>query len=216
MLIQYLFSFICITGLFSAFLMILTIQPIIRLALIIKIFVKSAFILIILDYYFLGLTFIIVYVGAIAILFLFVIKMAEVHKERLNKKEIKIDYFISNNNILFNKNLVLRLPLNLESLNNKTLNNKTLNNNNLINYLISLIFILTIFTLVLYLNYNSSNYNSTLDIWNFFTISYSSEFISFTDIQSLGFILFLGYPIIIVYLGMILWIVLIGILRISK
>ena len=82
MLIQYLFSFICITGLFSAFLMILTIQPIIRLALIIKIFVKSAFILIILDYYFLGLTFIIVYVGAIAILFLFVIKMAEVHKER--------------------------------------------------------------------------------------------------------------------------------------
>ena len=37
----------------------------------------SAFLYFLLDYYFLGLTYIIVYVGAIAILFLFVIMMCE-------------------------------------------------------------------------------------------------------------------------------------------
>jgi hypothetical protein len=70
---------VCIIGIFSAFLMILSTQPITRLALLIKIFIMSAFLFLFLDYYFLGLTYIIVYVGAIAILFLFVIKMAENH-----------------------------------------------------------------------------------------------------------------------------------------
>ncbi len=59
--------------------MILSTQPITRLVLLIMIFIKSAFLFLLLDYYFLGLTYIIVYVGAIAILFLFVIMMAETH-----------------------------------------------------------------------------------------------------------------------------------------
>jgi NADH-ubiquinone oxidoreductase chain 6 len=59
--------------------MILTTQPITRLALLITVFIMSALALIVLDFYFLGLTYVIVYVGAIAILFLFVIMMAEAH-----------------------------------------------------------------------------------------------------------------------------------------
>ena len=76
MFIKLLYNICCIIGIFSVLLKLLSIQPIIRLALLIKIFLKSAFIFLLLDYYFLGLTYIIVYVGAIAILFLFVIKMA--------------------------------------------------------------------------------------------------------------------------------------------
>lgn len=57
--------------------MIFNTQPITRLALLITVFIKSALKLNLLDYYFLGLTYIIVYVGAIAILFLFVIMMAD-------------------------------------------------------------------------------------------------------------------------------------------
>lgn len=59
--------------------MILSTQPITRLALLITVFIMSALVLIVLDFYFLGLTYVIVYVGAIAILFLFVIMMAEAH-----------------------------------------------------------------------------------------------------------------------------------------
>jgi hypothetical protein len=79
MFIKLLYIIVCIIGIFSAFLMLLSTQPITRLALLIKIFIMSAFLFLFLDYYFLGLTYIIVYVGAIAILFLFVIKMAENH-----------------------------------------------------------------------------------------------------------------------------------------
>ena len=76
MLIKLLYNICCIIGIGSVLLKILSIKPIIRLALLIKIFLKSAFIFLLLDYYFLGLTYIIVYVGALAILFLFVIKKA--------------------------------------------------------------------------------------------------------------------------------------------
>lgn len=53
------------------------------------------------------------------------------------------------------------------------------------------------------------------DIWNYYFVNYSSEFLTFTDIQSLGFLLYLAYPFITVLLGIILWCVLIGIIVIS-
>jgi di/tricarboxylate transporter len=53
------------------------------------------------------------------------------------------------------------------------------------------------------------------NIKEYFIPSYDNEFLTITDIQSLGFILYLGYPIIIVLIGVLLWCVLIGILRIS-
>jgi hypothetical protein len=53
-------------------------------------------------------------------------------------------------------------------------------------------------------------------ILSFFNPAWSTDLFTLTDIQSLGFILYLGYPVAIVLLGMILWIVLIGILCISS
>ena len=48
-------------------------NPIVKLLSLILTFLFSSFILILYDFYFLGLTYLIVYIGAIAILFLFVI-----------------------------------------------------------------------------------------------------------------------------------------------
>lgn len=58
-------------------------------------------------------------------------------------------------------------------------------------------------------------YLNNLGIWEYFLINYSAEFKNFTDIQSIGFLLYLTYPFITIILGIILWCVLIGILKIS-
>lgn len=60
-------------GIISSLMIITTLNQITRLGFIIKVFIKSSLLFIILNNQFLGLTYIIVYVGAIAILFIFVI-----------------------------------------------------------------------------------------------------------------------------------------------
>lgn len=74
------------------------------------------------------------------------------------------------------------------------------------------------FGFILFLSFNFFNldleYLNNFGIWKYFTSNYSSEFINFTDIQSLGFLLYLTYPFITIILGIILWCVLVGILRI--
>jgi len=64
-------------------------------------------------------------------------------------------------------------------------------------------------------SYNFFDITPVNDIWNYHIINYSAEFITFTDIQSLGFLLYLAFPFITILLGIILWVVLVGILRIS-
>ena len=119
----------------------------------------------ILDFYFLGLSYIIVYVGAISILFLFVIMITDTGK---TPKFIK-------------KESVRRWP----------------------------------WTLLLIIPLLYSSFKLEHNIMEYFIPSYNTEFITLTDVQSLGYILYLAYPIIIVLIGILLWCVLIGILRIS-
>lgn len=176
-MIKLLYLIITTIGIISSFKILTSLNPISRLAYLIKVFIKSAFIFLLLDNYFLGLTYIIVYVGAIAILFLFVIMMTE----------------------------TLLIP-----------SNSSLNNSNLGYSLLVIQFIL--FNLIAYPHLkDDSNFQfNNEDIYNFFYTSYSSEFINFTDIQSLGFFIFLSFPFIIVLIGILLWCVLVGIIRISN
>jgi NADH-ubiquinone oxidoreductase chain 6 len=60
---------------FASFLVLGSVHVMTRLALLIFIFLVAGLFFMIIDFYFLGLTYIIVYVGAIAILFLFVIML---------------------------------------------------------------------------------------------------------------------------------------------
>lgn len=85
MLIKILYLTLCSFGIISAFMILTSLNQITRLGFIIKVFIFNALIFILLDNYFLGLTYIIVYVGAIAVLFIFVIKMVNSSNE-LNKK----------------------------------------------------------------------------------------------------------------------------------
>jgi hypothetical protein len=55
----------------------------------------------------------------------------------------------------------------------------------------------------------------TLYIRSFFTPSYITEISTIKDIESFGYILYVGYPFIIILIGILLWCVLLGILRIS-
>lgn len=117
-----------------------------KLALLICTFIKIGLDYKILDFYFLGLTYIIVYVGAISILFLFVIMITNTGKTPNNliiKKE-------SNNYIL----LLLIIPLMIP-----------LDNDYIMEYYIP---------------------------------SYNTEFLTLTDIQSIGYMIYLAYPIIII------------------
>ena len=152
-----------------------------RLALLICTFIKIGLDYKILDFYFLGLTYIIVYVGAISILFLFVIMITDTGKTP----------------------------------NSPLLTNKV---SNIYGTALSVLFLLLLFSPFTFyfseavsLGLESNNSN----IQEYYVPSYNSEFLTITDIESLGYILYLGYPIIIVLIGVLLWCVLIGILRIS-
>ena len=52
-------------------------------------------------------------------------------------------------------------------------------------------------------------------VWNYFIIEPSSIFISFTDIESFGILLYIANPFITLLFGILLWCVLIGVIIIS-
>lgn len=72
--IYYTFGFI---SLIASLIVVSALNPIHRIGYLILVFMIGAFIFMLLDFYFLGQVYIIVYVGAIAILFLFIIMMVE-------------------------------------------------------------------------------------------------------------------------------------------
>lgn len=157
-----------------------SIDYITRLALLIKVFIMTGLLYIILDLKFQGQTYIIVYVGAISILFLFVIKMTEGGRApKLGEGSTK-----GRLEVIGIQLITLCVAASLR--------NSAKSNDLMI-----------------------LEPNNTSSINQFFTSSYSSEFITYTDISSFGYILYLAYPLITILIGILLWCVLIGILRIS-
>ena len=70
------YYFLGLVGLLSALMIVAALNPVHRIALLVLLFLVGSLLYIVLDYYFLGLTYIIVYCGAIAILFVFVIMLS--------------------------------------------------------------------------------------------------------------------------------------------
>jgi NADH:ubiquinone oxidoreductase subunit 6 (subunit J) len=138
------------------------ISPISKIAVLIFMYAIGGIILTYLDFYYLGLTYIIVYVGAIAIIFLFVVMMI-IDRNFIQQQSFLSIYFV----ILF---LGLILPEIIDV------------NSNILMYLQTDWYI--------YYNY-------------------------FTDIHLLSKILFNGYFLFILIIGIILWTILIGILDLN-
>lgn len=177
MILKNKYLILCLVCVVSLLVMISSIDYIQRLAFLIQVFIKSGLIYKILDFKFLGLTYIIVYVGAISILFLFVIKMTEAGRSpNLVKREEPYGWKLGPQ-----KGPLAKIwPLSpTEDMGPK-------------------------------IEHVGDS------IYSFFTPSYTSDFVSITDIEALGFILYLSFPLITILIAILLWCVLIGILRISK
>lgn len=178
---------------------------------------------------------------AIAILFLFVIMMAETFFTPLSDKQIlhgktSMPYLIEenekltdgqknvtkvSNSIEYGNILELSLPtsdfnstfnyLNFTLINPKKFINSTINFNSLSFQVLSTsIYILLFYPLNLWAKEETEGHS-----FNYFYSSYTSEFQTFNDIQLLGFMIYLAFPFITILLGVLLWCVLIGVLRIS-
>lgn len=78
MFINITFILLCQVGQFSSQYVVCAMNPIVRIGVQVVVFMVGAFIFMMLDFYFLGQTYIIVYVGAIAIQFQFVIMMVNI------------------------------------------------------------------------------------------------------------------------------------------
>ena len=167
-------------GLFiSSIILVTHYDPIKKLLSLIALFLSASFIFISYNFYFLGLTYLIVYIGAIAILFLFVIMMVPL--DNWNYSDHQIKWAISN------KTLYYSLIFFLASL--LTITYKLIDLENL----------------HIYQTFGIDTY----DWFNPLTLNLQ------TDIIILANILFVFWPILIILVSFLLWLILIGILHIS-
>lgn len=87
-MINYFFLFANLGIFLSAILLVTHWDPIRKLLSLISLFLFSTFLFLLLNFFFLGLTYLIVYIGAIAILFLFVIMMVPLENWLPTQKQI--------------------------------------------------------------------------------------------------------------------------------
>lgn len=166
----------------SALVLVTQWDPIQKLIALISLFIFSSFIFIILNFFFLGLTYLIVYIGAIAILFLFVIMMVPLD----NWATEKLDY------------------------SGPTL--RGVDSNKWVNYL----YYFLIFLLASALAYSFRLVYLENDmIFTYFNVNWSDAVQSYTDIHVLAELLYIKWPLIIVLISYILWLILIGVLWIT-
>lgn len=184
----------------SALVLVTQWDPIQKLIALISLFIFSSFIFIILNFFFLGLTYLIVYIGAIAILFLFVIMMVPLDNwategPHLDKVGLKLDYSGST---------LTPSILNAGS--------RGVDSNKWVNYL----YYFLIFLLASALAYSFRLVYLENDmIFTYFNVNWSDAVQSYTDIHVLAELLYIKWPLIIVLISYILWLILIGVLWIT-
>ena len=88
-MLDLLFTFICIFLLTSAVSVIISKNPIHSVLFLILVFVSTSGLLLLLQVEFLGMIFIVIYIGAISVLFLFVIMMLNIRIIELKENLIK-------------------------------------------------------------------------------------------------------------------------------
>ena len=158
-MIIYLYFILSFLLLLSSIAIVSIANPIYKILFLILIFFFGSSLFLILDFYFLGLTYFIVYIGAITILFLFIIMMIQ---------------------------LTVYTVWSLAP------------------------FIMSLFLLPMYQTYGLPE----LGIYNFFMIDWFILFITYTDIELMGYLIYLSYPFTLLIISFLLWLILIGILLI--
>lgn len=232
------FYAIGIVGLVSALVVASSLNPIHRIAFQIQVFLSGSFLMIILDFYFLGLTYIIVYVGAIMILFLFVIMMVQIHlmpvstsitpriqdaKSSVAALDDSTDRpsdlaLIEGHGIITQGTLSLSADTPLGGVRRSSNGVQT----RFLSFQIIQVPLLSqfVFTLInpsfqsKFINTNTG-YGGGDMVVNYFFPSWFIEFKTMTDLETLANILYLGYPTAQLIVGIALWAVLIGIIKVT-
>src|SRR5438552_12590284 len=122
---------ISIVSIISSIFVIISKNPIISVLYLIGLFLSISCYLIILGLNFIGLSYLLVYIGAVSILFLFILMLINVRISELlsdTNNSIPLGIIIS---ISFNYPVYQMLPYSLATFNNYTINLKNLNKNNI-------------------------------------------------------------------------------------
>lgn len=185
-----LIDLLTFTSILSALLVITARSPIISILFLIAVFINVAGYLILLGINFIALSYIMVYIGAIAILFLFVIMMMNIRLTEIN--QIGNDY---------SKNVPLAIIIAISL-------NVLLVSNNTFSKLDSVTLITKIFdylnNLVLGLN------NSDNSISAGFNVIYNNIFVNYEQINAIGGIMYSTYGLYLVLASFILLLAMIG------
>jgi len=168
MLINLLFYFFSNILLISSLLLIIVQNSIYSVLLLVLSFISSASLLFLLECEFIALIFIIIYVGAIAVLFLFVVMMLDIKSINLTKDTVKYFPFGS---------------------------------------FVGIIFLIEIL-IVVFKNFKINPYQKSF-LFNFYT-NWFEKIDSFTDLKSLGQILYTYYVLQFLIAGIILLLAVIG------
>jgi NADH-quinone oxidoreductase subunit J len=170
-MIIWLYYAVGLLALLSCLFVVSSFNPVNRLVALIITYLAGAFIYAFMDFYFISLTYIIVYVGAIAILFLFVIMMIPVH----------VDFTATKSN----------------------------------SYVFP-IFALSIASVALvFLAFNTMT-DLESGIVAYFYPSWATSFVAFSDVYTLGIMIYLAYPVSLILIGLALWVTLIGVIPLTS
>ena len=175
---------------------IITKNPIISVLFLIGLFLSISGYLILLGINFIGLSYILVYIGAVSILFLFILMLINIRiSELLNETSNTIPLAILST-IAFNYSIYQTLPYNIAVFNSYTIN------------------ISNIFYDIFYYNYNdylNKTFKFNDDIIYFVTSkSWDSNIAETTHITTIGNIIYTNYSIWIIITSIILLLAMIG------
>lgn len=201
--ICYNYNFLVFAILISNLVVLSALNPIHRMVWLIIVFVQGSFIFQLLDFLFIGLTYIIVYVGAIAILFLFVIMMVQIH----NITETNLQLPLNNDNVIGNLNTYANTITYESTTSNLNQDKRGTNYLNLSTLWFPVLQILIVSSLFFI---NTSNSFAI-----YYYTSWFELYKNFTDIETLANMIYIAYPTALVFLAILLWSVLIGVIKIT-
>jgi NADH-ubiquinone oxidoreductase chain 6 len=173
---QFFIDFLAFTTLFSSLLVITAKNPVIAVVFLISVFMNAAGYLILTGINFLGISYILLYVGAITVLFLFVIMLLNIQLEEIIEvgpqytKNLPLAFTIS---FLFLYELFNILPF-------------TFNDISFLSYLFNFI---TNFNSILFSSVNSNYFYNELNI-TLNPIIADSTIVSFTQIEAVGHLIY--------------------------
>jgi NADH-ubiquinone oxidoreductase chain 6 len=193
---QFFIDFLAFTTLFSSLLVITAKNPVIAVVFLISVFMNAAGYLILTGINFLGISYILLYVGAITVLFLFVIMLLNIQLEEIIEvgpqytKNLPLAFTIS---FLFLYELFNILPF-------------TFNDISFLSYLFNFI---TNFNSILFSSVNSNYFYNELNI-TLNPIIADSTIVSFTQIEAVGHLIYTYTSIWLIITSMILLLSMIG------